>query len=287
MIANRRFCVNSPRLPPKANSAPCLLARRGITSLSAASGDREPAVLQEGLQGRDVDHVEVEDRGREEDVRTGRSGLSEMLHRARTAGGDDVDLLARDLPDLLDERQVVARADTIRGLRGREDAADAVPVHFLRPLDRILPGRRITAVDVDLVARRHVRVLKDVDRDRHGLRTELLHHLGDHLRLAEDGGRGGELVGPRLQHLRGALDGRDAAAHRERDGHDVRDLPRHLDERLAAFDRRGDVEHRQLVRTRGAVRLAALDRIAGILDVDEFHALDDTPRNHIHAGHDD
>ena len=231
--------------------------------------------------------MEVEDRGREEDVRASRSSLGEVLHRACAARGDDIHFRTRDLPDLLDERQVVARADAVRGLRGRQDAPDAVAVHLLRPLDRVLPRRRVATVNVDLVAGRHARVLEDVDRDRHGLRAELLHHLGDHLRLAERRGRGRELVRARREDFRRARDRRDTAAHRKRDGHALGDLLRHLDESLAAFDRRRDVEHRKLVRARGAIRLAAFDRIAGVLDVDELHALHDAPRDHIHAGHND
>ena len=84
-------------------------------------------------------------------------GLGEVLHRARAARGDDGRV--GDRADLADERQVVAGAHAVGGLRGGEDAGDAEVVDLLRPLDRVLARRRAAAVDVDLVARGHRRVL--------------------------------------------------------------------------------------------------------------------------------
>ena len=50
--------------------------------------------------------------------------------------------------------------------------------------------------------------------------------------------------------------------------------PSDLDHRVAAVGRRGDVEEDELVGALGVVAGRELDRIAGVAQVDEVHALD-------------
>ena len=61
--------------------------------------------------------MEVEHRRREKDVCARLRRLGEVLHRARAAGRDHRGV--RNLADLFDEREVVARANAVRGLGSR------------------------------------------------------------------------------------------------------------------------------------------------------------------------
>ena len=76
------------------------------------------------------------------------------------------------------------------------------------------------------------------------------------------------------------------AAHREGHGDGVGDLAHDLQEGLAPLDGRRDVQHGELVGAGGAVRPAAFDGVARVLDVHEIDALDDASVDHVEARHD-
>jgi hypothetical protein len=84
----------------------------------------------------------------------------------------------------------------------------------------------------------------------------------------------------------GVLFGSDTTA----DGQWKKDLPRDgVDgsrERLAALERRGDVENDDLVDPLNVVPLRELAWIAGVTQLLELHALDHLPVTHVHAGDD-
>ena len=73
---------------------------------------------------------------------------------------------------------------------------------------------------------------------------------------------------------------------RQRNEHDVRDGLDHVVEETARLDARADVEKGELVGALGVVAPRDLDRIAGIAQVDEVHALDDAAGGDVEAGDD-
>ena len=77
-----------------------------------------------------------------------------------------------------------------------------------------------------------------------------------------------------------------AAADGERNEHLVGDALDHFVEQRALLDARADVEERELVGALLVVAARDFDRIAGIAQVDEVHALDDAPVGDVEAGDD-
>src|ERR1700729_2049563 len=84
------------------------------------------------------------------------------------------------------------------------------------------------------------------------------------------------LVRAGIEHGLGVGHRADAAADRERDEHVIGGPARELDDGVALVRGRGDVEEHELVRARGVVATGQLDGIAGVAQVDEPDALDDT-----------
>ena len=60
----------------------------------------------------------------------------------------------------------------------------------------------------------------------------------------------------------------------------------HVVHRVAAFDRRGDVQEHELVGAVGVVARGELDRVAGVTQVLEPHAFDDAAGVDVEAGDD-
>ena len=58
----------------------------------------------------------------------------------------------------------------------------------------------------------------------------------------------------------------------------------HIEEDAAILVARGDVEEAELVGAGAVIGLGRLDRIAGIDEIDEVHALDDAAVLHVEAG---
>ena len=102
----------------------------------------------------------------------------------------------------------------------------------------------------------------------------------------DGGGVDRDLVGAGQQHGANVVDAADAAADGERDEDRVGGAPGHVEHDLAALVRGGDVQKDQLVGLLGVVDGRLLDRIAGVAQVDEVDALDDTPVLDVEAGDD-
>ena len=83
------------------------------------------------------------------------------------------------------------------------------------------------------------------------------------------------LSAPARSRRRASSTRADAAADRERDEHLLGHAGGHLDGGVAGVGRRGDVEEHELVGALGVVAGRQLDRVAGVDEVDEVHALDD------------
>ena len=86
--------------------------------------------------------------------------------------------------------------------------------------------------------------------------------------------------------MRDVLDGAHAAADGERHEALLGGAPHDVEDDVALFVARRDVEEAQLVRARRIVGARGLHRIAGIAQVDEVDALDDAAVLHVEAGND-
>ena len=185
--------------------------------------------------------------------------------------------------------RVSSRSKPSRGAvavhRGEQDLAGAAPLGLGRPVHRVTPRRRAAAVDDDLPALRAFR------RRRRASIAHTTHWAPNSaaISLMSSGrcdGRGvhADLVGPGPQQPASVLHGADAAADGERDEHLLGGAARDVDHRVAAVGRRGDVEEHQLVGAFGVVAGGQLDRVAGVAQADEVHALHDAALGHVEAG---
>jgi hypothetical protein len=114
---------------------------------------------------------------------------------------------------------------------------------------------------------------------------------GSAIRLADQGavldrrGVDRDLVGPGPQQAAGVFDRADSAAHRDRHEADVGGARDDVEDGAAALVAGGDVEEHQLVRPRGVIGGGLLDRVAGVAQGEEPHALDHAPVLDVQAGY--
>ncbi len=79
---------------------------------------------------------------------------------------------------------------------------------------------------------------------------------------------------------------RIAAADGQRQEHPRRGARHHVQDGVAVLVAGGDVEEAQFVRAGRVIQRGLLDRIAGVAQGDEVHALDDAAVLHVQAGND-
>ena len=94
------------------------------------------------------------------------------------------------------------------------------------------------------------------------------------------------LSAPALQELADILDRAHAAADGQRHEAGFGGARDHVEDGVAVLVARGDVEEGQLVGAGGVIGDRRLDRIAGVAQIDEIHALDDAAVLHVEAGND-
>ena len=140
----------------------------------------------------------------------------------------------------------------------------------------------------DLPARRlaGLRHLLGVDGNDDALRAELVGALGHELPAVHGRRVDGDLVGAGLQQLADVLGGAHAAAHRERHEAALGGALDDVEDGVAVLVAGRDVEEAQLVGAGRVVGGGRLDRIAGVLQVDEVDALDDAAVLDVEAGDD-
>ena len=118
------------------------------------------------------------------------------------------------------------------------------------------------------------------------LAAELSGTLGDQFRGVDGGGVDGYLVGAGVEHPPHVLDGTDAAAHGEGDKNLFGYGAHHVHHGVAGVAAGGDVEKHQLVSAFLIVAGRQFGRVAGIAQVDETGALDDTAGVNVEARYD-
>ena len=98
--------------------------------------------------------------------------------------------------------------------------------------------------------------------------------VGDQLGACDGGGIDRDFVCPGQQQRARVVDGAYPAADGQRHEAHLRGAAHHLEQRPAPLVARRDVEEAQLVGSRGVVGARLLDRVAGVLEVDEVDPLD-------------
>jgi hypothetical protein len=112
---------------------------------------------------------------------------------------------------------------------------------------------------------------------------EPLGNLADQFRPGDGRGVDAHLVRSGAQQPVHVVDRPDPPADGERDEHLLRGAAHHVVHGLPVAAGRGDVQEHQLVGSLGVVHPGHLDRVAGIPQVAEVHALDHPPRVHVEA----
>ena len=130
------------------------------------------------------------------------------------------------------------------------------------------------------------RLKPGVDREHNSLRAKLFAQFGNQFGAAYGGGVDGHLVRPRNEDASRVAYFANATADSERNKHPLRGAEDDVHHRVALVRASGDVEKYNFVRALFVVTLGELHRIAGIAQVYEIDALDDTARRHIEAGND-
>ena len=125
-----------------------------------------------------------------------------------------------------------------------------------------------------------------VDRDDDRLGAELLRGLGDDAPVAHRGGVDRHLVGAGEHQRAHVVDRAHAAADRHRHEAVLGGARHHVEQDGALLVARRDVEEAELVGAGRVVGARRLDRIAGVGEVDEAHALDDAAVLDVEAGDD-
>ena len=127
------------------------------------------------------------------------------------------------------------------------------------------------------------RLVLRVDREDDAPGAEAVGGGADEVRVLDGGGVKRDLVGPGLEHGLDVSQGAQAAPDRERHEallggrrHDVAHDP-------AAVARGRDVEKHQFVGPLGVIGPGAFDRIAGVTQFLELHALDHAASGHVQA----
>ena len=212
--------------------------------------------------------------------------LDEMVERADAARGDHRH--RHGVGDGAGQGEVEAVAGAVAVHRGEQDLAGAELRDLDGIVDRVDAGRLAAAMGEDLPARRSPRGSTCLA----SIATTIawapnFSAASATMRRSRDrGGVDRHLVGAGQHQRADVLDGAHAAADRHRHEADLGGARDDVEDRAAVLVAGGDVEEAELVGAGGVIGPRRLDRIAGVAQVDEVHALDDAAVLDVEAGDD-
>src|SRR6516225_1301593 len=157
-----------------------------------------------------------------------------------------------------------------------------------RVIDGVEPGGIAAAVGEDFPALAFppLRHALGIDRNHDALVAEFLRRLLDKGAPGDRRGVDRHLVGARSEKLADVLDRAHPAADGERHEAGLGRAPHHVEDDVAVLVAGGDVEKRELVGAGSIIGDRRRNRIAGIAQIDEFHAFDDTAVLDVETGND-
>ena len=125
-----------------------------------------------------------------------------------------------------------------------------------------------------------------VDGDDDALGAEFRRRLAHEFRIENSGGIDADFVSARVEHGADIFQLADAAADGERDEYLARHFFHGMHHGVAAFVTGGDVEEGDFIGALFVVAAGDFHRVAGVTDVEEFHAFHDAAVVDIQAGND-
>src|SRR5215831_20999018 len=214
------------------------------------------------------------------------NALDEVLQRAHSARGDDRHRYR--IGDRAGERNIETLLGAVAIHGGQQDFAGAECRDLARVVDRIEPSGIAPPMRKNFPALglAWLRYALGIDGDDDALVTKLFRRLlhefppGDSRRVDR------HLVGAGSQELADVLDRAYPAADGERHEASLGRAPHHVEDDVAVLVTGGDVEERELVGASRVIGHRRLNRIAGVAQVEEFHALDDTAVLDVETGND-
>src|SRR5699024_2177915 len=198
----------------------------------------------------------------------------QVFQGTHAAGGDDRHRYG--VGDGANEFEIEAGFGTVAIHAGDQQFAGAVVGHFMRPFQGVDTGGAAAAMGEYFPARRFALGgdVARVDGDDAALPAVALGGIAHQFRILDGGAVDGDFAGAGLQQPAHVLQGAYAATDGQRDEYRPGHAFDQFDQRFAAFLGGGDVEKDQVVGALLVVSTGAVDRIAGVLDVDEAHTLD-------------
>ena len=130
------------------------------------------------------------------------------------------------------------------------------------------------------------RRLLRIDGHDNTLAAEFLGRFADDLTVGDGGGHDRHFVGAGEKQRPDVVERADSAAYGKRHEAGFRRALNGIKHDRAVFVAGRDIEKAQLVGARGVIGDRALDRIAGVAQIDEMHALDDAAVLHVETGND-
>lgn len=195
----------------------------------------------------------------------------DMFQTAGAAGSDHgYPNAIRDSPG---ELEIVALLRPVSVHAGQKDLAGAKTLHALRPIAGVDAGRVSAAVGKNFPV---VIDILGVDGDNDALAAERLCRFTDEFGSRHSSRVDRYLVGARLQQLANVFEPIDSATDGQRHEHLFRGARHDVQNDLPVLMRRGDIQKAELVGAFTIVNARDLDRIAGVLELQKFDALDDS-----------
>src|SRR5690606_19718488 len=169
---------------------------------------------------------------------------------------------------------------------GQQDFTRAVVRHAGGPLDRIDAGRLAAAVGEDFPAVWFTlgADLLRVDGHHDALRAETVGRLAHEVRIADGGRIDAYLVRAGIEQVADVGDRAHTAANGQRDEYLAGHALHRMQHGVAAFMAGGNIQEGNLVGAGLVIAARDLHRIAGVANLDELDALDDTTLVHVQAG---
>ncbi len=173
--------------------------------------------------------------------------------------------------------------------RSEQYLARAALLGFTRPLHDAAAGGLAASLHIYLRVANGIcglGIAAGIDGDDHGLGAEVAADGLDQRGIGERGGVDADLVGAGIEDLLSIVRAADAAADGEGDEEFAGSAAHGVEQGLAAFVGRGDVEQDDFVGAFASVARGLRCGIAGVDKIDELHAFDDAAVVHVEAGDD-
>src|SRR5262252_1320298 len=186
-----------------------------------------------------------------------------MPRAACASGCDDGNIQA--IGDGTGQVAVEARSRAVAVHGSEENFPRTARFGFHSPVQGVSSGRIAAAVSESLPG---TIVAPGINRDDHGLRSEVFGDFGDQSRSCKGGGVDADLVGSRREDGGGILQCANTSPYSEGNKELPRGAADGVEQRRTALMRGGDIEENDLVGTGFGVALRQLCGVTGVAQID-------------------